>query len=313
MRLRVACPATFEEAVMTSIPTLSGPSRPAEPDDPGHEDHGLTTRSLKTFFALAFGLTWGIAAIAITFADQLRPIFGEFGYTNPLFILAVYAPGFTGLFLVWRHHGLRGLGSFLRRLTLWRMPWGWWAFLILGIPAVNYAGAALTGTISDPFPFSPWHGVLPALALALAIGPMEEFGWRGVALPLLQRRFAPLWASIVLGVIWVVWHAPAFLLSDTPQAAWAFAPFLIGGVAISVIMTATFNASRGSILTAVLFHFQVNNPIWPDSLPWAALFFLIAAIAVVVWNRDAMLHRGSGVTSVLMPEEPAARSTATGS
>lgn len=289
---------------MTRTPTLQGPSRASESSTGGRADTGLTTRSLKTFLALAFGLTWGIAALAMIFADQLEPIFGEFGYTNPLFILAVYAPGFTALFLVWRHHGVRGLGSFLRRLTLWRMSWGWWAFLILGIPAANYLGAAMTGTISDPFPFSPWYGVLPALALALAVGPMEEFGWRGVALPLLQRRFAPLWAGTVLGVIWVLWHLPAFMLSDTPQAAWAFAPFLIGGVAISLIMTATFNASRGSILIAVLFHFQINNPIWPDALPWAALFFSIAAVAVVAWNRKTMLHRGTGVTGVLMPDAP---------
>lgn len=289
---------------MTRTPTQEGPSRAPERSTGGRADTGLTTRSLKTFFALAFGLTWGIAALAIIFADQLEPIFGEFGYTNPLFILAVYAPGFTGLFLVWRHHGGRGLGSFLRRLTLRRMSWGWWAFLILGIPAANYLGAAMTGTISDPFPFSPWYGVLPALALTLAVGPMEEFGWRGVALPLLQRHFAPLWAGTVLGVIWVLWHLPAFMLSDTPQAAWAFAPFLIGGVAISLIMTATFNASRGSILIAVLFHFQINNPIWPDALPWAALFFSIAAVAVVAWNRKTMLHRGTGVTGVLMPDAP---------
>lgn len=286
---------------MTRTPTLQGRSRAPERSSGGGVDTGLTTRSLKTFFALAFGLTWGIAALAMIFADQLEPIFGEFGYTNPLFILAVYAPGFTGLLLVWRHHGVRGLGSFLRRLTLWRMSWGWWAFLILGIPAANYLGAAMTGTISDPFSFSPWYGVLPALALALAVGPMEEFGWRGVALPLLQRRFAPLWAGTVLGVIWVLWHLPAFMLSDTPQAAWAFAPFVIGGVAISLIMTATFNASRGSILIAVLFHFQINNPIWPDALPWAALFFSIAAVAVVTWHRKTMLHRGTGVTGVLMP------------
>ena len=257
-------------------------------------------RALGPFFGLAFALTWGIAALLILFSEQMEATFGELGYTNPVFILAVYSPGLAGLFLVWRYFGLQGVGSFLRRLMMWRMPLSWWGFLILGIPALNYLGAAMTGTITDPFPFSPWYGLFPALAIALAIGPMEEFGWRGVALPLLQRRYAPLWAGSILGVIWILWHVPAFLLSGTPQSAWAFAPFFIGGVAISIIMTAAFNAARGSILVAVLFHFQINNPIWPDALPWAALTFSIAAIVVVWLNRTAMLSRTGAATNILI-------------
>ena len=268
------------------------------PEQPNRDE--MPFRALGPFFALAFALTWGLAALLILFPDQLEAAFGPLGYTNPLFILAVYAPGLAGLFLVWWYFGVKGFAGFLRRLTMWRMPLSWWAFLLLGIPALNYAGAAMTGTISDPFPFTPWYGVLPALAIALAIGPMEEFGWRGVALPLLQRRYAPLWAGSILGVIWILWHVPAFLLGGTPQSAWAFAPFFIGGLAISIIMTATFNASRGSILIAVLFHFQINNPIWPDALPWAALTFSLAAIVVVWLNRTAMLSRTGAATDILM-------------
>jgi uncharacterized protein len=180
---------------------------------------GMSFRTLIPFFALAFGLTWGLAALMLLFPDQITSLFGEVSYTNPLFILAVYSPAFAGIFLVWRHYGVKGLGSYFRRLTLWRMPIAWWGFLAIGIPALVYLGAAIKGTIADPFPFSPWYGVLPALAIALFIGPIEEFGWRGVALPLLQRRFAPLWAGLILSVIWGLWHVPAFLLSGTPQSA----------------------------------------------------------------------------------------------
>jgi membrane protease YdiL (CAAX protease family) len=153
--------------------------------------HGLTPRSLRAFFALAFGLGWGLVAMLILFRDQVEAIFGQIGYTNPLFILAVYSPAIAGIGLVWRHYGARGVGSVLRRVTLWRMPAAWWVLLIVGIPAVKYVGAAINGTIGD-FPFAPWYGVFPALGIALLIGPVEELGWRGVALPLLQRRWAPL-------------------------------------------------------------------------------------------------------------------------
>jgi membrane protease YdiL (CAAX protease family) len=263
---------------------------------------GMTTKTLVPFLALAFGLTWGIAALLILFTDQIVAIFGEIRMSNPLFILAVYSPGFAS---VLRYYGFKGLASFFRRLTLWRASRLWWLYLIMGIPVTFYAGAALKGTISDPFPFSPWYQVLPALALALFLGPIEEFGWRGVALPLFQRKFNPFWAGLILGIIWAVWHIPAFLLSGTAQSAWSFTPFFVGVVAISVILTPLFNDSRGSLLIAVLYHFQMNNPIWPDAQPWDSLLFAIAAVIIVWLNRRTMFQYGSGVTDILMPEQGA--------
>jgi len=262
----------------------------------------MTTKTLIPFLALTFGLTWGIAAILILFTDQLGAIFGEMSIGNPLFILAVYSPGFAGTFLVWRHYGLKGLGSFFRRLTLWRVSWWWLLFVILGIPAIMYVGAAVKGTISDPFPFSPWYQVLPALALALFLGPIEEFGWRGLALPLLQRKFAPFWAGLISGIIWAVWHIPAFLIGGTPQSAWSFAPYFAGVTAASIVLTALFNDSRGSLLIAVLIHFQMNNPIWPDAQPWDNLLLATAAVIMVWFKRRTMFQRGSGITDILMLE-----------
>ncbi len=223
--------------------------------------------------------------------------------TNPLFILAVYSPGYVGIFLVWRNYGFKRLGSFFRRLTLWRAPVLWWIFLVLGIPCLFYAGAAIKGTISNPFPFSPWYEVLPAVALALFIGPIEEFGWRGIALPLLQRRFSPFWAGLILGVIWGIWHIPVFLIGGTPQSAWPFVPYFGGIIAISVILTPMFNVARGSLLIAVLYHFQMNNPIWPDAQPYDTIFFIVAALIMVIINRERLFKRTAGVTSVLMPED----------
>lgn len=260
---------------------------------------GLGT--LGVFFAIAFGVGWGLIALLILFPDQITATFGPMGYTNPLFIIAVYAPGIAGLFLVWRHYGLAGLGSYLRRLSLWRMPAVWWIYLVLGIPMIFYVGAAIKGTLGEPFPFSPWYTLLPALLTGLLIGPVEELGWRGFALPILQRRFAPLWASVILGVVWGLWHAPAFLLSGSPQSSWAFGPYFIGVVAVSIILTPMFNAARGSILIAALYHFQLNGPAWPDAQPWDMLAFAIAAVVVVVLNRHTMFTRAGAVTEVLMP------------
>jgi len=261
----------------------------------------MTNRTFGWFMAIAFGLGWGLGALLVLFQDQIEAVFGEISGTNPVFVLVVYSPAIAAVYLVGRYHGAKGLRSFFRRATLWRMPSAWWLFLILGIPAVKYLGAAINGTIGE-FPFTPWYDVLPALLFALVIGPVEEFGWRGLALPLLQRRYAPLWAALILGGFWGVWHLPSFLLSGTPQSAWSFGPFIIGVLALSVLVTPIFNAANGSILVAALFHYQVNGPAWPDAQPWENYIFAGIALVVVLLNRKTMLRRGDGVTEVLLPD-----------
>lgn len=264
---------------------------------------GMGTRTLWAFLALTFGLSWIPMALFMGFSEPFTALFGEMSVTNPVFLLAVYAPGLSGVFLVWRHYGLKGLESFFWRLGLWRAPLAWWLFVLLGIPAIIYAAAAITGTAGEPFRFAPWYLVFPALLQSLLLGPLgEEFGWRGLALPLLQRRFAPFWASLILGVVWAFWHAPSFVMSGTPQSAWSFGPFFIGLIAITVIMTPLFNAARGSLLVAILYHLNIMNPIFPDAQPWDSYLLAIVAAVIVFLNRRQMFQRGAGVVEVLDPE-----------
>lgn len=184
----------------------------------------MKIKAIFPFILISFGLTWGIASLLIFFHDPVVAIFGEISPSNLLYILAVYAPAIAAFILIWRYYGLSGLGSYLRRLTLWRMPLAWWLFLVFGTPALFYLASAITGTIADPFPFNPWYTVMPALLLMLVLGPVEEFGWRGLALPLLQRRFTPFGASLIIGIIWGMWHLPAFLIGGTPHSHCRTAP-----------------------------------------------------------------------------------------
>ena len=72
---------------------------------------GMSFGSLVAFFALTFGLAWGIDVLLLLFTAQIEATFGPVGYTNPVFILIVWTPGLVGVFLVFRHYGLRGLLS----------------------------------------------------------------------------------------------------------------------------------------------------------------------------------------------------------
>ena len=258
--------------------------------------------SLGAFLLIAFGLAWGILALFIFLPDQMTSLFGELTGRHPLFFLAVYAPAIAAFIVVIYYGGVKGFRLYLSRLWLWRCSPAWYAFLIFGIPLLFFAGSALKGNLfTEASQFSSFQTLVVAMLFMAIKGPVEEFGWRGLALPLLQRKFAPLWAGLILGVIWGLWHFPAFLLSGTPQSAWSFTPFFVGSVAVSIIVTQLFNASRGSILLPALLHFQLINPIWPDAQPYDTLFFVAAAVLVVWFNRKAMFSRGRCVTEVIPP------------
>lgn len=251
----------------------------------------MTARFLPAFFLLSFAMAWGVFALFMAVPDRLTAIFGPVSATNPLFFLAVWAPATSAAVLVLFAAGPGGLGRYLSRLFLWRAPPAWYLFLLAGIPAIYYAGAAIKGEPFDLFPFDGIGQMLAATVLMLFLGPVEEFGWRGLALPLMQRLMAPLWAGLAVGVVWAVWHLPAFLMSGTPQSGWEFLPFFVGSVSVSVILTPLFNASRGSILLPLLCHFQLNGPAWPDAQPYDNWLFAAAAVIVVWLNRGTMFTR----------------------
>lgn len=122
----------------------------------------MGVRAVNMCSALVFVLGWGAGIVMVLFMDRIEPLLGEIGSTNPVFTLLVSSPGISSILLVCRHHGVEGLKSFFRRVTLWRMPSPWWALLVLGIPAVCSIGAIQQDGLDDPWLASPWHAVFPA-------------------------------------------------------------------------------------------------------------------------------------------------------
>jgi len=256
--------------------------------------------SLLPYLLITFAVAWGILGLFILLPEQMSEMFGELTGQHPLFFLAVYAPAIAAFAVVTYRSGPHGLRRYLSRLLLWRCSVGWYAFLILGIPLVFCIGSAIKGNLfEEGLAFSSWRQLLLASALMMIKGPVEEFGWRGVALPLLQRRFAPIWAGLSVGLIWGFWHLPAFLLGGTPQSAWSFTPFFVGAASLSVICTPLFNRSHGSILLPALLHFQLISPVWPDAQPYDTYVFVPVALLVVWINRRTMFTREGAVTEVV--------------
>lgn len=179
----------------------------------------MTIKSLPSFLFISFGLAWAILALYVFYSERMAAQFGPITGHHPLFVLAVYAPAIAAVCVVFRSGGANGIRRFLSRLLLWRCSPAWWALLIFGVPLIDFAGSAVKGNLLDcPFPFSGVGEMFGAMAFMLILGPVEELGWRGVALPLLQRHLAPIWAGLMLGLIWGLWHLPAFFSAEHRKA-----------------------------------------------------------------------------------------------
>ena len=256
--------------------------------------------SLVAYVALTFALTWGVVGSYILWPEAMAARFGPISGSHPLFFVATWAPAIAAFAIVFHAGGLPGLGRFLSRLALWHCPVGWWAFILFVIPLVFVAGSLMKGgPLLAPQASDGTLHVLAAMSVMLFLGPVEEFGWRGVAQPILQRHVAPFWAGAIIGAIWGIWHLPAFHLAGVVFAEWRFLPFFVGNVVLAILVTPLFNAARGSLLIPMLFHWQLINPVWPDAQPWDTWILVLVAGLVVWWNRATMFSRDGAVTSVI--------------
>ena len=257
-------------------------------------------RAVVYFVLITFAITWGIAGTYIFFGDWASATFGDIRGGHPLYFVATWAPAIAGFVLVASFAGWQGVRAFLSRLTLWRCSPAWWAFVLVGLPLVFMAGSLIKGgPLMAEIPPEGVSMLVVLLFIMLFLGPIEEFGWRGVAQPLLQRHVAPIWAGAIIGVVWGVWHLPAFYLSGVVFADWDFTAFFIGSVTLAIIVTPIFNATRGGLLLPMLFHWQAINPFWPDAQPWDTWILVIFGAAMVWWKRDEMFSRKGAVTSVV--------------
>lgn len=131
---------------------------------------------------------------------------------------------------------------------------------------------------------SPFAFLATVLVIALLFGGQEELGWRGFALPRLQARYSALASSLILAVIWTLWHVPNFFLPGTTQSELPWLWYMLLGPAVTILLTWIFNNTRGSPLPAMLFHGAVNAA--PGLLPLDAeegLISMRVAVLIAAW------------------------------
>lgn len=242
--------------------------------------------ALGWYLLIAFAFTWSLLPWA---ADSIA-----------VSLIALCGPAVAAL-IVTLSADVAERRAFLLRLTAWRLHIRWYV-VALAIPwpvSLLRSGfeSAWSGGRVDLMSFS----ALGVAVFVLVAG--EEIGWRGYALPRLLPRFGAWGSSVILGVIWALWHLPLFFMPSMPQYGLPIPAFILYTISLSVLLTILMQKTQGSVLIATLFHGAVNTFGWVNSSAddtlrgWSnALSYGVVALVlgVAVWgwrgarSRDTM-------------------------
>ena len=221
----------------------------------------LKRHSLVIGIVLMFLLTW-----PIDLANS-----GLMPFQVPFLVYIFLGWGFVVASLVMTAltFGREGVIDLLKRFLIWRVRWTWYLAAFFLIPSMQVSSILLSAALTGiPLDFSTAHAYKifgPSANLIMLIVPFflfdaiangEEIGWRGYVLPRLQAKHSALASSLIVGVIWGLWHLPKFL---THWDTLTFALYMVGIIARSVLYTWLYNGTKGSLLLVTLFHASSNT------------------------------------------------------
>lgn len=266
-------------------------------------DASRALREVYAFFVLTFAISWGSGALFLAFHGTLEPIFGRPGPLNPIFLLAACAPTLSAVALSALRGTLRELFSRIVRPvnTIWI------AIAALYLPLMGLALIFMPDFGFGTSTVSP-RTILVSLPIALFATPLlltntgplgEELGWRGYALPRLLKCVSPLAAAGIIGVVWAIWHIPAFFIAGVMgQSLEGFGVWALDTVALSVVMTWLFLRANGNVVVAGMIpHFVINGMgsvgAWLSRPPEAAALAILA-VCLVAFDANRFLRGPAG-------------------
>lgn len=254
-------------------------------------------RPLLKFFLLTFGITWPCFS-AVAFSAGAAPSLA--GLRGPILFLGIFAPAIVALSLTAHAEGRDGVLALLRRLVKADVGVRWYLFAIGYMAAVKLTVALLHRLFLGVWPRfgnEGWYVILGATFFSVIVGGQtgEEIGWRGYALPRLANRLGYPGASIVLGVIWALWHLPLFFVREADKYGQSFFLYTLQATAISVAMAWLYQRTNGSLLLTMLLHSAINQSkdIVPSGVAGATNPFTFHA-SIAGWLTVAVLWLCAG-------------------
>ena len=255
---------------------------------------------LITFFVLTYALAWILWLPLVVLQDTIPAAPGLV-----LVLLGSNVPSLLAILLTALVLGRGSLRKLLGRLLIWRVDPRWYLVIVLGPVALSGGMVAFNAFVGGPAISVGVPLLTVVITLAFFIFPGsalgEEIGWRGYALPRLQSGRSALSASLILGVIWAFYHLPLFFTGQAFRSPSLLVPFVVSGLALSVILTWIYNSTGGSLLLVVLLHAAANLPLTLLLEPLGSramvpfMFYValmvVAAIVVVIVAGPAHLSR----------------------
>ena len=261
------------------------------------------------FGLAAFGITW-LTGLLVVLSTQASLVGGAHVVSQPLdlptplvltlLLIGGYGPALAAAALSATEPG--GVQALLQQFRRWRVGLGWYATAFLGPSLLallalllwsGYAGQLPTQGI----PTSWFQFPSPLRLVFLAVGVWgEEIGWRGYALPQLQRRFSALVASVGVGILWFGWHQwPLFTPAGPPAIdVGGLLIFFVYIVSASVLFAWLYNSTGGSLPIAWAAHVGFNlNLVSAPTVPFllVAILYAVTATLVVVLVGPQTLRR----------------------
>lgn len=263
-------------------------------------------RRIITFYLLVYGFSLLLYVLSFIFQENESEIISTI-----LRFIGGAGPLVGVLYMIFRHESKAFRKDYWRRIIDFKRIDPIWYLLIIGLPVIaNLTAIILDIIINGRHPAMGLISVLrenvllviPLAVFYVLFGPLpEEMAWRGYALEKLQRSMDPLRASLILGLLWAVWHIPLFFLDNTYQKGLGlgterFALYMLTFILQAVIMTWIFNSTRGSILSAILFHFAVNfsGEMYDISIQAEYLLFVTWIIICVIVIAQGKMWKDEG-------------------
>jgi uncharacterized protein len=256
---------------------------------------------LVSTLALSWCVFWGPLALfkvpAISFVSDVK---GPW-WAIALFLTGGFVPSLMGIFLTWKKQGIAGVRFLGKSIFQFKLGWRWYLITFLIIITGTVGQLTINKLLGHTFNGDIFFAQLGSFLPLLIIGPLsEEIGWRGYALPRLQTRWNPLASSLIIGLVWGLWHLPLFMMIGTSQheIGIPFISFVIGMMANSIFYTWLYNNTKMSLWSAILLHWfftyatqmvssgVTRSPLynWLEYLPYVVMAFIV----VLIWKPQKL-------------------------